>query len=426
MDVRGALVRSQMEQEGLAVAVQAEPAENARALLLEKKPKTVHNHIGRAYGILANAHSITSKESMNLLSLMRLGGIEYLNENYEGAAAVFEEYRSLHPTGRRIGQAKYWAARSYLALGRDEDARAVLRRLREVEPLSYYGIRAGELLDQPALAIPMEAEPGRVARTDSLVRQALRRVDVLAELDRREELVHEVERLRAHFAREDGGDYALAEALNKRGYTLTGIGIGWDIHRREGAWNPRLLRIIYPFPFQELVLPESRERGLDPYLVAAVIRRESAFNPTVTSHAGAIGLMQIMPATGRGLAQGAGIRRFNVEHLRQPELNVHLGVRYLDHLARQYDGELHLVLSAYNAGPARANRWRQMPEIRDAELFAERIPFAETRDYVKKVMANAVYYAAVLDKKPVPLKARLGVIQPPGASEPPVFEEEAR
>jgi soluble lytic murein transglycosylase len=326
------------------------------------------------------------------LAKMRLGGLEYLAGNYSGAAEVFDEYRRLHPAGRRISQATFWAARSRLALGADEEARALLTELRRSDPLSYHGIRAGELLGEKALAIPMEASPPRRERTDSLVRKGLRRVDVLEELGRRSDVAHEVERLREHFAREDGGDYALAEALNERGHTLTALSMGWDIQRREGAWNPRLLRVIYPFPFRDLVVAEARAGGVDPYLVAAVIRRESAFNATVTSSAGAIGLMQIMPQTGRGLAREVALQNYTPELLRQPELNVHLGVRYLSSLLRQYRGDIPLVLSAYNAGPARATRWRQLPEARDPELFMERIPFNETREYVRHVKLHWALY----------------------------------
>jgi soluble lytic murein transglycosylase len=326
------------------------------------------------------------------LALMRLGGLEYLAGDYAGAAEVFEEYRRLHPTGQRTSKATYWAARSYAALGRDDDARALYRSLRTTDPLSYYGIRAGEMLGERALAIPMEPSPPRRERTDSLVRAGLRRVDVLAELDRRTDLVHEVERLRAHFAREDGGDYALAEGLAERGYTLMAISMGWDMFRRQGAWDKRLLRVIYPFPFQALVAYQAQDQGVDPYLVAAVIRRESAFNPTVTSSAGAIGLMQIMPHTGRGLASEVGLRGYNPGLLQQPELNVHLGVRYLANLLQQFNAELPLVLSAYNAGPGRAVRWRRMPERSDAELFMERIPFTETRDYVRHVKIHLALY----------------------------------
>jgi soluble lytic murein transglycosylase len=329
------------------------------------------------------------------LSLMRLGGLAFLDRDYDGAAAVFEEYLRLHPEGRRSGQAAYWAARSDAAAGREAEATARLRALREEDPLSYYGVLAAERLGEPVLDVPLSPAPPRDAATDSLVEAGLRRVEVLAALEQRADLVHEVERLRRHFTRRTGGDYALAEALNDRGYTLTAISMGWDIYRGDGGWNPRLLRVIYPFPFQDLVLPESRERGLDPFLVAGLIRRESAFNPAVVSSAGAIGLMQIMPQTGRGLAQGAGLRGYEPEILKQPEVNVHLGTRYFESLMERFDGSLPLVLSAYNAGPSRARRWQAFPEARDAELFTERIPYAETRNYVRNVLLHRALYEAL-------------------------------
>jgi soluble lytic murein transglycosylase len=326
------------------------------------------------------------------LALMRLGGLEYLAGNHNAAAAVFEEYRRFHPDGRRISNATYWAARSYLAAGREADASLRLREVRRRDPLSYHGIRAGEIKGQAALAIPMEASPPRREEADSLVEAALRRVDLLEQLGRPADAAFEVERLRGVFRRADGGDYALAEALSERGHTLTALSMGWDIFSREGAWNTRLLRIIYPFPFQELVRSTAAARGLDPYLVAAVIRRESAFNPAVSSSAGAIGLMQIMPQTGRGLARSAGLSAFEPGMLRQPELNVRLGVDYLASLMDQYGGDIPLVLSAYNAGPSRANRWRTLPEARDPELLMERVPFDETRDYVRHVKLNRALY----------------------------------
>ncbi len=326
------------------------------------------------------------------LALVRLGGLHYLAGEYGQAAEVFEEYRARRPEGRRISQTAYWAARSHSAMGRHDEATALLKTLRAADPLSYYGIRAGEILGESVLAFPMEPSPPRRERIDAQVEVGLRRVDVLDRLGRRAELADEVERLREHFARHDGGEYALAEGLSERGYTLTAISIGWNIFQSEGAWNRRLLRVIYPFPFQAMVLPESLAQDVDPYLVAAVIRRESAFNPAVTSSAGAIGLMQIMPHTGRGLARSVGLQRYHPDMLLEPELNLHLGIRYLANLLSQFDGEIPLVLSAYNAGPNRAVRWRSMPERQDAELFMERIPFAETRDYVRHVKLHRALY----------------------------------
>lgn len=327
------------------------------------------------------------------LALMRLAGLAWLDGEHAEAVKIWEEYRGQHPDGRRAAQATYWAARGYAELGRDSLAQRRFREVRRMDPVSYYGALSAAELGEAVLAVEMGPSPASDSAMDATIRAGLRRVDLLESLDRRDDLVHEVERLRRHVERTDGGDYALAEALNERGYTLTAISMGWDIRRRESAWNPRLLRIIYPFPFQDLVVPESRERGLDPYLVAGLIRRESAFNPTVSSSAGAIGLMQIMPETGRTLARAAGLRDYEPGLLRQPEVNVHLGVRYLEELQRRFgEHDLPLVLSAYNAGPNRAVRWREMPEIRDPLLFTERIPYNETRDYVRNVVLHRALY----------------------------------
>lgn len=329
------------------------------------------------------------------LALMRLGGLAFLDRDYRRAADTFQEYLDLHPEGRRMEQATYWLARSLAGLGRDADATALLRRLRAREPLSIYAVRAAERLGESPLDIPMEPAPPRDTAVDARVRKGLERVDVLADLDRRDDLVHEVELLRGHFDQRDGGAYALAEALIDRGYTLSAISMGWDIKRREGHWNPRLLRIVYPFPFQSMVLPEARANDLDPYLVAGVIRRESAFSPVVVSRAGAIGLMQIMPRTGEGLARGAGIDRYDTSLLEEAEINLHLGTRYLRSLLDRFDGRVPLVLAAYNAGPNRARRWESLPEARDMELFAERVPYAETRDYIRHVLLFRDLYRAL-------------------------------
>lgn len=329
------------------------------------------------------------------LAHMRLGGLAFLNGEHEDAATIYEEYRRRYPEGRRWAQATYWSARAYEALGRDEDARSRLREIRHREPLGYYGVRAAELLGEPVLGIPMADAPAREPRADSLVDVGMQRIALLAELDRRDDLVQEVERLRSSLSGDVAAEYALAERLTEHGYTLTAIGMGWELYRRKGGWDERLLRIVYPFPFQNLVLPETRERGLDPYLVAGLIRRESAFSPTVVSGAGAIGLMQVMPETGRALARGAGLAGYDPELLKQAEVNVHLGTRYLADMLERFDGDLPLVLSAYNAGPTRARRWRSMPEASDPELFAERIPFGETRDYVRNVLMHRALYRAL-------------------------------
>jgi soluble lytic murein transglycosylase len=186
--------------------------------------------------------------------------------------------------------------------------------------------------------------------------------------------------------------YPLAEVLNQRGYTVQGIRVGQRLQAREALPSARLLRILYPFPYRDMLEAEARERGLDPFLVAALTRQESLFKARIASPVGARGLMQLMPATGESLARAAGIRRWDVELLYQPEINVHLGTRFLAEQMRAQGGSLPSVFSAYNAGPHRIAQWRRFPEYRDAELFTERIPYRETRDYVKILTRNIALY----------------------------------
>ena len=334
------------------------------------------------------------------LAMMRLAGLAYLEGDYDAALAVWEEYRARHPEGRRAAQATYWAARTAAALGRDSVAGVRLLEVREIDPLSFYGMRAAERLDRPILDIPMDASPARDTAVDAEIQDGIRRVDLLAALGRRPDLVEEVERLRRRYQQREGegalaGEYALAETLNERGYTLTGIGMGWDIYEATGRWDPRLLRIVYPFPFRNLVVPEAEDRGLDPYMLAGLIRRESAFSPVVVSGAGAVGLMQIVPSTARVLARASGIRPFERELLTRPEINIHLGTRFLAELTERFGESTALVLAAYNAGPTRATAWRRFPEADDPELFMERVPYGETRNYIRNVLVHEALYRAL-------------------------------
>jgi soluble lytic murein transglycosylase len=210
----------------------------------------------------------------------------------------------------------------------------------------------------------------------------------------------EVERL-AELARGEADDLGgrerllrLALELNERGLTREGINLGWDLQREGRSLDRHLLSAIYPFPYRELVLAEARERGVDPYLMAGLIRQESAFWVEARSRADARGLMQVLPTTGRELARRGGPRPFDPdEHLFRAEINIHLGTAFFADMRRRFGEDLSIILSAYNAGPTRALRWREYPEAGDLPRFVERIPFAETRGYVKAVLLNREVYA---------------------------------
>ncbi|MEX1182500.1 MAG: transglycosylase SLT domain-containing protein [Gemmatimonadota bacterium] len=326
---------------------------------------------------------------------MRLGAIALAQGRAEDALKEFEDYRTTHRTGSSHQQATYWSGEVLSRLGRDDEARARFTEVRRVDPFTYYGGLASEEIGDDVWAGRLEPAPPPSEKYHGEVERALGRVDVLREIGWDEAAAFEMDRVRRHFARFDGALYTLAEALNVRGFTTAGIGLGWEIYRREGAWNLRLLRIVYPFPFRNVIVAEARDRDVDPFLAAALIRQESMFNPRARSPAGALGLMQVMPTTGATLARSLGVRDFSPDLLLKPELNVHLGMAYLADQLRTYGLRLDVVLAAYNAGPGRVARWRDFPEFDDRLLFAERIPYDETRDYVRIVQNNRRLYAAL-------------------------------
>jgi soluble lytic murein transglycosylase len=185
----------------------------------------------------------------------------------------------------------------------------------------------------------------------------------------------------------------LARELNQRGFTREGINLGWELQRDGRPWDRELLSAIYPFPYKDLVLAAARERQVDPFLMAGLIRQESAFWAQARSRADARGLMQVLPATGRELARSVGPRNFRPDdHLFEPEINIHLGTKFFFDMRERFGGDPSLILSAYNAGPTRARRWRQFPESGDLPRFVEKIPFTETRGYVKNVLRNHAIY----------------------------------
>ena len=160
---------------------------------------------------------------------------------------------------------------------------------------------------------------------------------------------------------------------------------------------------LYPSYYWDQVSTAAIEAGVDPYLVLSVIRQESYFNERAVSRAGAVGLMQIMPQTGRRLAHSMGVRPFRRSLLFDPEVSIRMGTRFLgDQVQSFMEGPtepvgFELGLAAYNAGPHVARQWVKRFPYEDPDAFVERIPYKETRLYVKKVLKNYVIYKALSD-----------------------------
>ncbi|MFY8014699.1 MAG: transglycosylase SLT domain-containing protein [Limnohabitans sp.] len=170
----------------------------------------------------------------------------------------------------------------------------------------------------------------------------------------------------------------------------------------------------FPMPLKETVIRKSKDVQLDPAYVYGLIRQESRFIMDARSVVGASGLMQVMPATAKWTAKKIGLTNFQPQQINDQEINVAIGTGYLKLVLDEFDGSMPLAAAAYNAGPSRSRNWRKGPVL-EAAIWAENIPFTETRDYVKKVLSNTTNYAAIITGQPQSLKARLGTVGPRNA-----------
>lgn len=156
--------------------------------------------------------------------------------------------------------------------------------------------------------------------------------------------------------------------------------------------------LAFPLPWRKQLEQYSQDNGLDPFMVAALIRQESEFDPNVISHAKAYGLTQVLPSTGRELSRRLNVRGFSARSLLDPEINLKLGTHYLKTLLAQFDGQWEPTLASYNAGKSRVTAWQSRMTYREPAEFVEMIPFTETRNYVQSVLRNADVYRRVYQR----------------------------
>jgi soluble lytic murein transglycosylase len=149
---------------------------------------------------------------------------------------------------------------------------------------------------------------------------------------------------------------------------------------------------LFPKPYWVDLHKYSSQNGLDPYLVASLIRQESEFNPAALSRANAVGLMQLLPSVGKSVAKQVKLKGYNASQLYTPAVNMQLGTRYFKSMVDRYDGHFEYALAAYNAGTDRVGDWLGQGKYRDPQEFVESIPFTETREYVQAILRNANVY----------------------------------
>ena len=320
----------------------------------------------------------------------RAGMISYIQGDKRAAAAQFDSLVARDANSTEALAAAYWAGRSYASLGDKTRSGARWRSIIAAEPLSYYAVMAAKRLDTTVLA--SDRSPPNYARVPA-VDQALNRVVGLKDVGMDVEAGLENDRLFRDALANQNLMVATAHALAGSDQASRSIALG----RRaidEIGHSPENYRLYFPVLERETLISSSRENGLDPILVASLIRQESNFNPLATSPVGARGLMQLMPAVGKTLAESKGIRPWDPDILYQPAINIRLGTAHLRELVRRYQ-EVVKVLAAYNAGESRVAKWSGKAGAGDPEVFTERIPFVETRDYVRIVLRNRAYYQAL-------------------------------
>ena len=312
----------------------------------------------------------------------------------------------MSPQARQDSTWIYWRARALKEAGSLDASRAEFSRI--AAEFNFYGQLAAEEQGIAFKLPPQAGSPTAEELSQTLALQGLQRAMALFRLDMRTEAVRE-------------WNWSL------RGMDDRQLIAASEIARRNEIWDRAIstadrtvaqhdFALRYLAPYQQIFAGQARAQKLEEYWVLGLVRQESRFISNAKSSVGASGLMQLMPATARWVARKMGMKNFQWAKVHSVEVNAALGSYYLKTVFDDLDGQAVLASAAYNAGPGRARRWQDEKSLEGA-IYAETIPFDETRDYVKKVMTNALYYAAVHGGNPRSLHERLGVIGPRGRTQ---------
>lgn len=297
----------------------------------------------------------------------------------------------------------YWRGRALLAAGSNDEAQKHFQLIAGQH--HFYGILAMEELGLKVTPVPRPQAPKADEITEASnnpgFRHALKFFEMELRFEGNREWNWQLRKMSerqllaaAEFARR-------SEVLDRMVTTADRTKVELDLTQR------------YPTPYDDIMQAATRPIGLDRAWVYGLIRQESRFIRTARSTVGASGLMQIMPATATYVARKIGMAGFTLSNLNDIKTNITLGTQYLNMVLANLGGSQTLATAAYNAGPGRPRQWRStLSKPVEGAIFAETIPFTETRVYVKNVMANATWYAAMFENKPQSMKTRLGTVTP--------------
>jgi soluble lytic murein transglycosylase len=304
----------------------------------------------------------------------------------------------------------YWKGRALEALGKPSEARKIFVPLSG--EYSFYGLLAGDEL--PGSAVLSQPEP--VYKPDS---QAIATISAMPGVQRTVALYRIGMR---------------SDALEEWRWVVNNLNdrellTAAEIARRNKMYDRAIgaadktvsehdFSMRYPAPYRADLQEHLREHGLDEAWVYGLMRQESRFATSAKSETGAAGLMQIMPSTARWVAHKLGLKSYRKALIHQLDTNLRIGTYYMKSVLSRSENNPVLASAAYNAGPSRALQWRGDKPLEGA-IYAETIPYQETRDYVEKVMSNTAYYAAQFGDPPRSLKKRLGIVPAKPSDNPP-------
>jgi soluble lytic murein transglycosylase len=345
--------------------------------------------------------------------LWQAGWLQYRQRHYHAASTLWQSFEQRFPRSPLLPQVLYWQGRAAQQGGQQDTAFRLYQRIVADYPVHYYttqghaslqtaGVRSALATDKTLLTTPVLLQdpallPEQSQGKPSKARFHLVRVQELQQLQMYHKAGHEIRSLAPLLPSTPAAQYFLASLyVNNQQHAVAFRALNSVLEALSPAEVRGLPRdfwtMLYPQAFWPEVSQLAQTKGLNPYLVLSIIRQESAFNPAAISSSGARGLMQLMPTTAQELFTKLKLPQEPVSRLHDPQLSITLGTHYFAVLMQRYQGNVVLALTGYNAGPARASRWREQWSGVPTDEFIERIPLDETRNYVKLTLRNLMVY----------------------------------
>ena len=338
----------------------------------------------------------------------QLGWMNYTIGNFKKAYDYFDNSVRKYPSGLFIESSMFWSAKSAKQLKHMDLAQQIFTNVNMTFPYTYYGIRAGEMKPDKKFfpEIPREEElpfATPILSNDAHFHHS-RGVELSA-IGFYEDARLEIKKLESTTRKNLSGVLWLTKLYNDaHAYSDTmrvmQLYKNFKTKLLEKNLTKNFWKNFYPLAYAKAIHDNAKIFNVDPYFVKGLIRQESLFNSQVQSRAGAIGLMQIMPETGRLLyANSKKSEPFNTTILFNPETNIQLGIQYIGQLNKRFNKNKTHILISYNAGPHNLKKWlKRFSHLQDPDVFIESIPYPETRKYVKKVLRNYGIYQSLYSK----------------------------